>query len=171
MRLQVCSMSRDHGGVEPFGEVVLQAPALAIFLVPFGLVGGDLRFVRRDLLEDEFANGKDLEPMIAEDADVKFAALDVFLGDDVVVVFLVDELHALLELLVGLDERRLRNAVGRLFLERLDEDGKLQPLRPGESFAARDRSRIPARECDGSRGFSWRCPCACRASDRWSRSR
>ena len=171
MRLQVCSMSRDDGGVESFGELVLQAPALAIFLVPLGLVGGDLRFVRRHFLEDEFANRKDLEPMIAEDADVKFAALDVFLGDDVVVVFLVDELHALLELLVGLDERRLRNAERRLFLERLDEDGKLEPLAAARCVCRARWSRSPARGCDGSRESFSRCPCACRASVRSSRSR
>jgi len=33
--------------------------------------------------------------MVSEDAHVEFAAFDVFLGDGVVVVFLVDELHAL----------------------------------------------------------------------------
>ena len=84
---------RDDRGVESFGELVLQTPAFAIFLVPLGLVGGDFRLIGRHLLEDEFANRKDLQAMIAEDADVEFAAVDVFLGDDVVVVLLVNELR------------------------------------------------------------------------------
>ena len=106
----------DDRGVESFGELVLQSPPFAIFLVPLGLVGGDLRLVGRHFLENEFANRKDLEAMIAQNADVKFAAFDVFLGDDVVIVFFVDELDALLELLVCLDERRLRDAVATLLL-------------------------------------------------------
>ena len=64
------------------------------------------------------------------------AALDVFLGDDVVVQFLVDELHAFRELLVVLHERGLRDAVGGLLLQRLDEDGELQVFRPHAALAA-----------------------------------
>src|SRR5690242_1501295 len=62
-----------NGGINVFGKAVLQAPSLAVLLIPLRLVGGDLRFVRRHLLEHEFADGKSLEPVVAEDADVQFA--------------------------------------------------------------------------------------------------
>jgi hypothetical protein len=58
--------------------------------------------------------------MVAKHADVKLPPFDVFLGDDVVVEFLVDERDAFLELIVVLDERSLCDAQGGLFLERLD---------------------------------------------------
>ena len=57
-------------------------------------------------------------------------------------MFLVNERDALLELLVGLDERRLRNAVGRLFLHRLHQDRELGPLQPRDPLAARDDHEV-----------------------------
>jgi hypothetical protein len=100
----------NEGRFESFSELILQAPALAIFLVPLGSVGGDFGFIRRHFLENQFADRKDAEPMISEDADVKFASLDVFLGDHIAVELIVDELHALAELLVVFDKGRLRNS-------------------------------------------------------------
>ena len=100
----------NDGGVDVFGVAILEAPAFAVIFVPLGFVGGDFWFVGRDFAKDEFADGEDIEAMIADDADVKFAALDVFLGDDVVVVLFVDELNAFLELFVRLDKGCLRNA-------------------------------------------------------------
>jgi hypothetical protein len=50
--------------------------------------------------------------------------------------------HALAELLVGLDERRLRNAVGRLFFHRLHQDWELELPGPCDALAARDDDEI-----------------------------
>lgn len=94
----------DEERIETFGELVLEAPALLVFRVPFGAVGGDFGFVGWNFAENEFADGKDLEAMVTEDADVEFAAFDVFLGNGVVIEFLVDELDAFLELIIGFDE-------------------------------------------------------------------
>src|SRR5207302_124353 len=135
----------DPGGdgrINSFGESVLQSPAFPVFLVPLGLVGGDLRLVGRHLVEHEFANRKNLKPVVAEDAHIEFAALDVLLGDCVVVIFLVDELDAFLELFVRLNERRLRNAVGRLLFQRFYEDGELKPPGPSDAFSAGDGHKV-----------------------------
>jgi hypothetical protein len=130
-----------HGRVEAFGEAIFQAPAFPVFLVPLGFVSGNFGFIRRYFFEDEFADGKDVEPMVAEDADVEFAAFDVFLGDDVVVEFLMDELDAFFELLVGFDKGGLGNAQGGLLFEGLDQHGIFQLLRPGDPFAPGDRDK------------------------------
>src|SRR6185437_1260173 len=131
-----------NGGINVFGKTVLQSPPPAVLLIPLRLVGGDLRLVRRHLLEYEFADGKSLEPVVAENADVQLAAFDVFLGDGVIVVFLVNELHALLELLVRLDEGRLRNSVRSLLLQRFHQDGKPEPFGARKTFAAREGHEI-----------------------------
>ena len=57
-------------------------------------------------------------------------------------MFLVNKGHALSELLVGLDERRLRNAVRRLFFHRLHQDWKLELLGPCDALAARDDHEV-----------------------------
>jgi hypothetical protein len=69
---------------------------------------------------------------IAEDAEIKLAALDVFLGDGVVIIFLMNEGDAFPELLVIFDKRGLGNAERSLLLERLYQDGKAQAARAQE---------------------------------------
>src|SRR5439155_23226510 len=68
----------------------------------------------------------------------KFAALDIFRSNGIAVVFLVNNTDPLTELVVGLDERRLRNAVGRFLFHRLDQDRKLELLRSPDALAARN---------------------------------
>src|SRR5439155_26999293 len=60
------------------------------------------------------------------------------LRDGVAIVFLMNKRHPLTEIVVGLDERRLRNAVGRFFFHRLDQDRKLELLRSPDALAARN---------------------------------
>src|SRR6266516_6466162 len=84
--LDIC----DERWIEIFVELVLQAPAFAIFLVPFRFVGSDLRFIRRHFAEDQFADRKNRQSHISHQAHVKLATLDVFLGNGVAVVFLVN---------------------------------------------------------------------------------
>jgi hypothetical protein len=128
----------DEGGVEVFGELVFEAPFFAVVFVPFGFVGGHFGFVGRDFAEDEFADGVGFEAVVAEEADVEFAAFDVFFGDDVVVVGLVDELDALVELVVVLDEGGLGDAEGGFFFEGFDDDGEFEAFGAGDVFAAVD---------------------------------
>jgi hypothetical protein len=122
--------------IELIGELVPDAPTTAVFFVPFGFVGGDAGFVGWDVLEDEFTEREDLEPDVAEDAEVKFAAFDILFGDGVVVEFFVDELDAFAELEVIFDERGLGDAEGPLFLEGFDEDGELEAARALDAAAA-----------------------------------
>jgi hypothetical protein len=125
MRLQTLDVPHERR-FESLRRNGFPGPSAAVGLVPLRLVGGDLRLVRRHLAEHQLADRKHLQAVVADEAHVEFASLDVFLGDDVVVGVLVQERDALAELLVGLDERGLGDAVGGLLLERLDEDGKLQ---------------------------------------------
>ena len=91
----------DERWIEIFGELVLQAPAFSIFFVPFGFVGSDLRFIRRHFAEDQFANRKNRQSHTAHQAYVKLATLDIFFGNGVIVVFLVNKSHAFAKLLVS----------------------------------------------------------------------
>ncbi len=131
----------NNGRIESFRELVLQTPAFSIFLVPLRLVGGDFRFVGRDFFENEFANRKYIKPMISENADVKFTAFDVFLGNHVIVQTLVNELDAILELFVRFHKGGLRNAKRRFFLQRFDQNGKFQSARSRDPFAARNNDK------------------------------
>ena len=128
----------DHGGIEAFGELVIETPTLAIFFVPFGFVGGQLGFVRRHFAKNQFANGKDFEAMITYKADVKFAPFNVFFGDDVVVPAFVNELDTLFELFVRFDKGGLGDPERGFFLKRFDDNRKFEAFGTGDAFATRD---------------------------------
>ena len=68
--------------------------------------------------------------MVAEDAHVQLAPIDVTLDDRVGPQSVVDEADALGELLVGLDDRGLGDARRALLGEGLHDERELQPLRP-----------------------------------------
>src|SRR5438067_10329009 len=125
-----------------FGEVILQSPAFAIFFVPFRVVGGNLWLVRRHFTKDQLADWKNGQPHVAHYADVKLAPLDVFLGNGIAVVLLMNESHPFSKLLLILDERRLRNSVGRLFFHRLHQNRQFELLRPADALAARDDDKM-----------------------------
>src|SRR5260370_20651936 len=48
----------DERWVEPLGELIFQAPAFTIFLIPFRLVSRNLLFVRRNFPADHLADRK-----------------------------------------------------------------------------------------------------------------
>ena len=75
--------------------------------------------------------------VVAEHADIDFAALDVLLGDRRGADPLVDERHALGQRLVGLDDRGLGNAHRRVFVQALDDQRKREPRRPLDLAADR----------------------------------
>src|SRR5204862_8288432 len=128
----------DGRRVESLGELILQTPAFPVFVIPLRLVGGNLRFVRRHFAEHKLANREDGQLYIAHQTHIKFAALDIFLGNGVAVVFLMNKSDPLTEIVVGLDERRLRNAVGRFFFYGLYQDRKLELLGSPDALAARN---------------------------------
>ena len=110
---------RHQRRLEIFGEPAIQAPSFPIFLVPLRLVSRDLRFVRRHFAKHQLADWENSQPRIAHQAHIKLAPVDVFLGDRVGVVFLVNERDSFAKLLLVLDERRARNSIGRLLFHRL----------------------------------------------------
>ena len=69
-------------------------PLLAVFFVPLGVIGGELGRVFGHLLEENFARRKNREAMVAEDAEIELAAVDVFLDQDIAVELLMDVAHA-----------------------------------------------------------------------------
>src|ERR1019366_10717742 len=77
------------------GGSVGDAPLLAVLLIPLGMIGGELGCVFGHLLEEKFARRKNREAMVAEDAEVELAAVDVFLDQDIAVELLMDVAHAL----------------------------------------------------------------------------
>src|SRR4029450_1352991 len=128
--------------IEPFGELILQTPAFAVFLIPLCAIGGNLWLVRGHFAEEQLTDRKDGQPYVAHHADVEFAALDVFLRDNVAVVFLVNKSDPLPELVVGFDKRRPRNSVGGFFFHRLYQDRKLDLLGSPDALAARDDDEV-----------------------------
>ena len=74
--------------------------------------------------------GQRLERLIAEDADIELAAFDVLLGDGRRADAFVHERDPLLQLLVGVDDRGLRDADRRLLRQRLDDQREGQALGP-----------------------------------------
>src|SRR5262249_9742302 len=94
----------DKRWIEVFGELILQTPAFAIFLVPFRVVRGNLRLVRRHCTKDQLADWKNTQPHIAHQTYIKLAPLDVFLGDGVAIILLVNKSHPFSKLFLTLDE-------------------------------------------------------------------
>ena len=83
MRLQVCSMCATSAGSRPSANWFCRPQRLRYSSSHFASIGRDLRLVRRHFAEDQLADRKDLQPQVAHQADVEFAALDVFLRDHV----------------------------------------------------------------------------------------
>src|SRR3954463_11632135 len=80
--------------------------------------------------------------MVAQDANVKLPAIDILFGNHVVVVLLVNELHAFFELFITLHKGGLRNPEGSFLLKRFYQDGKPQWLGTGNSFASGDGHEV-----------------------------
>src|SRR5438270_1795020 len=134
--------ARDHRRLETNRELVLQAPAFAIFLVPLRAVSRNLRLVRRHLPENQLADRKNLQPQVTHQTHIKFAALNVFLRDDVGVVALMNKCGAFAELLVRLNKGGLRNTVGGFFFYRLHQDRELELLGAGNALTARNDDEV-----------------------------
>ena len=64
------------------------------------------------------------------------------LGNRVGVAFFVNKRDAFPKLLVGLDERCLRNSVGRFFFDGLDQNRKLELFGSSNALTARDDDKV-----------------------------
>src|SRR6267143_3172668 len=134
--------ARDQHRLETNRELVLQAPAFAIFLVPLRTISRDLRFVRRHLPENQFTDRKNFQPQVTHQTHVKFATLNVFLRDHVGVVLLMNKRGAFPELLVCLNKGGLGNTVGGFFFYRLHQNRKLKLFGADNALTARDDDEI-----------------------------
>ena len=82
------------------------------------------------------------EAVVAHDADVQLAALDVFLDQRIGLHLVVHELDALLELRLVGDDRRLRNAERRVLGGRLHEQRVLDLARQPQLDAAPEHREL-----------------------------
>src|SRR6266496_734904 len=137
---------RDQNRLDVFRELTIQPPSFPIFPVPLRLVSRDLRFVRRHFAKYQLADRKNSQPGVAHQAHIKLAPVDVFLRDRIGVVFLVNERDPFAKLLLGLDERRSRNSVGRLFFHRLYQNWKPELPRSSDPLTARDDDEVRRRD-------------------------
>ena len=89
------------------------AAALLIVGIVLDLLGRDAARAFGHVAELELPDRQHAQAVVAEHADVEFAALDVLLGDRGGADPLVDEGDAFRQLLVGVDDRGLRDAERR----------------------------------------------------------
>ena len=98
--------------------------------------GGDKGHVGREILEQEFPDRQHGEAPVADDADVEFPALDVFLDDGVGLQLSVDVGDPLCERSVAMDHRRPGNPERCVLHQALHDDrvaqviGKLPSVTP-----------------------------------------
>src|SRR5947208_2541154 len=121
------------------GKNILDPPALSVGVVPLGFKRGELRLSFGNLAKYHFAERKDAQSVVTQDADVELPSLDILFSQRFLVHALVNELNALLESFIGLDERALGNANRTFFPERFDEQREFQSLR---SFKDRKSTRL-----------------------------
>ena len=84
----------------------------------------------RHILKSQLPDRQHEQPFVADNADIDFAALDILLGDGGGADPLVDEVDAFGELVVGVDDGGLRNAVGGVLVDALDDQRQSEPRRP-----------------------------------------
>ncbi len=77
-----------------------QTDLLLIFDIPFNFAGSDVRRAFGQIGHYQFPGRIGLQLMVSDDSDIDFAPFDVFLGNCSRPVLPVDEVNALLELLV-----------------------------------------------------------------------
>src|SRR5262249_44631814 len=106
--------------------------ALLVIETVLGLFGGDGARTLRQAAEFELPDRQDAKPLVAQYADIELATLDILLGDRRGADPLVDEGHALGELFVAVHHRRLRNAVGGVLVQALDDEREAQTRRTAD---------------------------------------
>src|SRR6266566_2033635 len=114
---------------EILGRPVQDAAALLILGVVLDPFRGDESCAMCHASELELPDRQDAEPIVPEHADIELPALDVLLGNGRGADPFVDEADTLGKLLVGLHHRRLRDAVGGILVQALDDERQSQARR------------------------------------------
>ena len=114
------------------GEHVPDLLALAIFLVPFRLVGRNAVLGRFRLPECHLREWQHLHVVVADEPHVQFATLDQLLHDRGLMELVVNELDALREALIVFDHGRLRDTDRGILEQRFDDQRKAQFRRAHE---------------------------------------
>src|SRR5262249_32305929 len=112
----------DQLGREVLGRTDVDTVALLVFEVVLDLLGGDRPRALRQTAEIELPDRENAQAVVAEHADIDFATLDILLGNRGGADPLMDECYALGELLIAVDHRRLRDAVGGVLAQALDDE-------------------------------------------------
>src|SRR4029453_6484037 len=86
--------------------------------------------VRWHVREEKLPDRQRLKRLIADQADVQLAPFDVLLDDGGCADALMDERDPLLQLVVALDDRGLRDADGGFLGQRLDDQREGQAFGP-----------------------------------------
>src|ERR1700733_13727656 len=105
------------------------AAALLIVGVVFDFLGGDRPSALSHVAEFEFPHRQHSQPVVAEDPDIKLAPLDILFGDSGSADPLMNEADALCELVVGVDDGGLRDTIGSVLAQTLDDQGQGKPSR------------------------------------------
>ena len=124
------------------GRSVADAAALLIIGIVLDLFGGDEPVALGHVLKLQFPYRQHQQPLVAENADIDFAALDILLGNGRGADALVDKADALDEFLVGVDDGSLRNAVGRILIDAFDDQRQREPRRALDLAAHREHGEI-----------------------------
>ena len=111
-----------------FGRAAVDAVLLLILHAPLHPIGRNAFRALGHVREKELPHGQRLQRLVAQNAHVELAAFDVLLRDRRRADALVNERDALLQLLVAVDDRRLRDADRRLLRQRFHDQRELQPL-------------------------------------------
>ena len=144
---------------------------LLVLHAPLHAVGRDPLRLGRHVREEQLPHRQRLQRLVAEDADVELAALDVLLDDRGRADAVVDERDALVQLLVAVDDRRLRDADRRLLRERLHDQRERPAAWAGASGGRCGTPRTRGPECGDRRAASSTATCRARAAGRAGCSR
>src|SRR5262249_25627320 len=114
------------------------AAALLILGVMFDLLRGDAAGTLRVSAELQLPYRQTAQALVAEHADIKLAALDILLGDGVGADLLVDEGHALGQLLLAIHQGGLGDPARRVFADALDDEREAKARRAADLAADRE---------------------------------
>src|SRR5262249_59591609 len=117
--------------------------ALLVVEIVLDLFGGDEPRALRHAAELELPDREDTQPLVAEHADVELAALDILLGDGGGADAFVDEAHALGQLFIAVDHRRLRDAPRGVLVQALDDEREGEAGRAAETSAPAGARQSP----------------------------
>ena len=111
---------------------------LLVLQAPLQPLGGDPAHLLRHLGEGQLPDGQHLQAVVPHHAHIELPPVDELLHQGVGLGALVDELHALLQLLVALHDRGLGDADGGVEGQRLHEEGEAHAAGPADAAAARE---------------------------------